>query len=244
MISIEDRNTGRIQASSPRGCCTFGSPKSDYRGQNGGRNLKQMTATASAAPTVREAGKQPILPASAGPRFRFSCHQTSPVHNAMESLITSKQRVSDHGEVFTGGREVNAMLDLVKQETERVDSRFLEPACGNGNFLAAILERKLSVVERRYSKSQLEYERNAVLAVASIYGIDKLEDNVTECRQRLFEVFDRLYTAQFKHTAKEECRESIKYILGRNIVHGDALTLLTMDRAPRKRWRRPRVARR
>jgi len=125
------------------------------------------------------------------------------------------------------------MLDLVKQETERVDSRFLEPACGNGNFLAAILERKLSVVERRYSKSQLEYERNAVLAVASIYGIDKLEDNVTECRQRLFEVFDRLYTAQFKHTAKEECRESIKYILGRNIVHGDALTLLTMDRAPR-----------
>ena len=151
----------------------------------------------------------------------------------MESQVISKQRVSDHGEVFTGKREVDAMLDLVKQETERIDSRFLEPACGNGKFLAEILERKLRVVERRYGKSQLEYERNAVLAVSSIYGIDKLEENVTECRQRLFEIFDRQYTARFKRTAKEECREYIKYILGRNIVHGDALTLLTVDRAPR-----------
>ena len=151
----------------------------------------------------------------------------------MESQVISKQRVTDHGEVFTGGREVNAMLDLVKQETERIESRFLEPACGNGNFLAEILERKLRVVERRYGKSQLEYERNAVLAVSSIYGIDKLEENVTECRQRLFEIFDRQYTARFKSTAKDECRESVKYILGRNIVHGDALTLLTVDKAPR-----------
>lgn len=125
------------------------------------------------------------------------------------------------------------MLDLIKQEAERIDSRVLEPACGNGNFLAAILERRLRVVERRYRKSQLEYERNAVLALSSLYGIDKLEDNVMECRQRLFEVFDRLYTAQFKHAATEECRETVKYILDRNIVHGDALTLQTVDQEPR-----------
>src|SRR5438034_7986697 len=111
----------------------------------------------------------------------------------MESQVISKKRVADHGEVLTGKREVNAMLDLVKQETERIESRFLEPACGNGNFLTKILERKLRVVELRYGNSQLEYERNAVLAVSSIYGIDKQEDNVTECRERLFEIFDRKY---------------------------------------------------
>jgi hypothetical protein len=147
----------------------------------------------------------------------------------MESQVISKQRVTDHGEVFTGKREVDAMLDLVKPETERIDSRFLEPACGNGNFLTAILERKLCVVESRYGDSQLEYERNAVLAVSSIYGIDKLEENVTECRQRLFEIFDQKYTARFKQTAKKECRESVKYIFERNIIHGDALSLKTVD---------------
>src|SRR5574344_1509672 len=95
------------------------------------------------------------------------------------SQIKSKQRVADHGEVFTNPREVNAMLDLVKQETERIDSRFLEPACGNGNFLAEILNRKLAVIADYYRKSkytQLEYERNAVMAVSSIYGIEILPD--------------------------------------------------------------------
>jgi type I restriction-modification system DNA methylase subunit len=96
--------------------------------------------------------------------------------------VVSKQRVADHGEVLTGKREVNAMLDLVKQETERIESRFLEPACGNGNFLTVILERKLAVVEKRYGKSQLDFERYAVLAVSSIYGIDILDDNVRQWR--------------------------------------------------------------
>ena len=121
------------------------------------------------------------------------------------------------------------MLDLVKQETERIESRFLEPACGDGNFLTEILERKLRGVESRYGKSQLEYERNAVLAVSSIYGIDILEDNVLKCRQRLFEIFNQKYGARFKAAAKDECRESVKYILERNIVHGDALSLKTVD---------------
>ena len=99
---------------------------------------------------------------------------TNNVDMSLEKQVVSKQRVTDHGEVLTGRREVDAMLDLVKQETERIESRFLEPACGTGNFLTEILERKLRVVEARYGKSQLEYERNAVLAVSSIYGIDIL----------------------------------------------------------------------
>lgn len=139
------------------------------------------------------------------------------------SQVKSKKRVTDHGEVFTNEREVNAMLDLVKHETERIDSRFLEPACGNGNFLAEVLRRKLIVVDQRYSKSQIEWERYAVIAVSSIYGVDILEDNAQECRERLFKIFDERYTALFKDKCKDECRQSIKFLFGRNILWGDAL---------------------
>ena len=150
----------------------------------------------------------------------------------MEKQVISKQRVTDHGEVFTNKREVNAMLDLVKQETERIDSRFLEPACGTGNFLAEILDRKLQVVESRYEKIQLEYERNAVLAVSSIYGIDILEDNVAECRNRLLEIFLNRYQAKFKSAVNPDCIRSIHYILQRNIIWGNALDLMTVGNAP------------
>lgn len=137
-----------------------------------------------------------------------------------EKQVISKKRVADHGEVLTGKREVNAMLDLVKQETERIDSRFLEPACGTGNFLTEVLTRKLRVVSARYGKSQLEYERNAVLAVSSLYGIDILEDNVAECRKRLFDIFDQAYIGLFKNTAKDECRNSVRFILRSEITTG------------------------
>lgn len=151
----------------------------------------------------------------------------------MEKQVVSKKRVTDHGEVYTGKREVNAMLDMVKQETERIESRFLEPACGTGNFLTEVLERKLRVVESRYGKSRLECERNAILAVSSIYGIDILNDNVVECRKRLFDIFDRRYTGLFKEAAKDECRNAVKYILERNIIWGDALDLKTVGENPR-----------
>lgn len=150
----------------------------------------------------------------------------------MENQVKSKKRVTDHGEVFTSEREVNAMLDLVKQETERIDSRFLEPACGTGNFLVEILRRKLSVVENRYKKNQIEYEHYAVIAFMSIYGVDLLEDNVKEARTRLFDIFNERYTALYKKNCKEECRKSIKFILKRNILRGDALTLKTNDNEP------------
>jgi hypothetical protein len=151
----------------------------------------------------------------------------------MNEQVVSKQRVADHGEVLTGRREVDAMLDLVKSETERIDSRFLEPACGTGNFLAAILERKLRVVETRYGKSQLEFERYAILAVSSVYGIDILEDNVHQCRQRLFGIFDLNYLRLFKGHSSDDCRESVRYILERNIIHGDALSLKTVGDNPK-----------
>jgi hypothetical protein len=142
---------------------------------------------------------------------------------AKKEQVKSKKRVADHGEVFTGEKEVNAMLDLVKQETERIDSRFLEPACGNGNFLAEVLRRKLKVVNERYSKNQVEWERYAVIAVSSIYGVDILEDNAEECRDRLFIIFEETYRSLFKEKIKDECLRSIKYLLNRNILWGDAL---------------------
>jgi len=137
--------------------------------------------------------------------------------------VKSKKRVADHGEVFTAEREVNAMLDLVKHETERIESRFLEPACGDGNFLAEILRRKLAVVCSRYAKSQTEWERYAVLAVSSIYGVEILEDNANECRQRLYRIFDENYARLFKNNIKSVCLRSVKFLLTRNILWGDAL---------------------
>lgn len=117
------------------------------------------------------------------------------------------------------------MLDLVKNETDRIESRFLEPACGDGNFLIEVLRRKLNVVESRYRKSQLEYERYAVIAVSSLYGVDILEDNVAHCRERLHDYFNECYTQIFKASCKDECRKSVKIILERNILWGDALTM-------------------
>lgn len=148
------------------------------------------------------------------------------------SQTKSKQRVADHGEVFTSEREVNAMLDLVKHETERIDSRFLEPACGNGNFLAEILRRKLNVVKRRYGKKPFDYERYAVIAVSSIYGVELLPDNTEECRQRMFEIFDREYTENCPKEANDETREAVRHILRHNILCGDALTMKTATGEP------------
>ncbi len=143
--------------------------------------------------------------------------------------VKSKQRVRDHGEVFTPDFIVNDMLDLVKNETERIDSRFLEPACGDGNFLAPILKKKLEVVEKKYKSSQIEFERNAVLAVSSIYGVELLYDNVLACINRLYTIVEDLYLKLYKNNCKDDFKKSIKFILNRNILHGDALSLKTAD---------------
>jgi hypothetical protein len=141
----------------------------------------------------------------------------------MSTQVKTKKRVTDHGEVYTNEREVKAMLDLVKSETERIESRFLEPACGNGNFLAEVLIRKLNVVDARYKKSQQEWERYSVLAVSSIYGVDILEDNAEECRERLFLIYKEKYSKNFGTKIKSECLDSVKFLFKRNILWGDAL---------------------
>lgn len=141
--------------------------------------------------------------------------------------IKSRQRVAERGEVFTAEREVNAMLDLVKQETERIDSRFLEPACGNGNFLVEILRRKLEVVRRQYQKQLGELELQTTIALSSIYGVDIMKDNVEECCQRLFGIVSRWYqdVHPLQKTPAEKLSAAWSYLLHRNILWGDALTL-------------------
>lgn len=151
---------------------------------------------------------------------------------AGQKQIKSKERVSQHGEVFTAEREVNAMLDLVAQETERIESRFLEPACGDGNFLIEILRRKLAVCRRRVEAkqyTQLQYERNVVLAVSSIYGIELLQDNAEACRKRLFRYFCEQYEELFGDKCKQQCRDAVEYLLQKNIIMGDALTYKRVD---------------
>lgn len=143
-----------------------------------------------------------------------------------ERQIKSRERVAERGEVFTAEREVNAMLDLVKQETERIDSRFLEPACGTGNFLVEILRRKLEVVYRQYQRQVSQVQLQSVIAVSNIYGIDIMMDNVVECRQRLLNILCEWYPqAMPGEEVPEELQKVWKYLLERNILWGDALTL-------------------
>lgn len=148
------------------------------------------------------------------------------------SQVKSKERVANHGEVFTNKREVNAMLDMVKQETERIDSRFLEPACGDGNFLAEILRRKLAVVKQRYGKSVSEYEKYCFVAVGSIYGVELLQDNAEDCRNRLFGIVENEYMRVCKKKPNPRFLPVIRYIIDCNILCGDALTLLQDDGEP------------
>ncbi len=140
-----------------------------------------------------------------------------------KSQVKSKKRVADHGEVFTNEREVKAMLDLVKIESERIESRFLEPAMGDGNFLSEVLNRKLNSVDEKYKSVQNEWERYGIIAISSIYGVDILEDNAIECRKRLFNIFNSRYFAHFKEKCLDDCKRSVLFLLESNILWGDAL---------------------
>ena len=147
----------------------------------------------------------------------------------MSAQIKSKKRVADHGEVYTNAREVKAMCDLVRDECERIESRFLEPACGNGNFLAEILARKLAVVTKLYGKSAADWEKYSFIALSSLYGVELLQDNTEECRERLFEQWNAEYEIVCKSACNDEMREVIRFILSRNILCGNALTLKQVD---------------
>lgn len=143
-------------------------------------------------------------------------------------LVRSKKRVADHGEVFTPSWMVEAMLDLVKGETERIDSRFLEPACGSGNFLAQILRRKLAAVELKFGKSDFEKRHYALLSLMCIYGIELLADNIAECRANMLEILaDYLNVAE-----SDDLYRAASYVLSQNLVNGDALTMRAHDGQP------------
>ena len=144
------------------------------------------------------------------------------------SLIKSRKRVADHGEVFTPAWMVDAMLDLVKDESERIDSRFLEPACGSGNFLVRVLQRKLAAVELKYGKSDFERRHYALLALMCIYGIELLADNIVECRANVLEIL----SDYLKIDESDDLYQAAFYILSRNLVHGDALTMRGSDGQP------------
>jgi type I restriction-modification system DNA methylase subunit len=144
------------------------------------------------------------------------------------NLVKSKQRVANHGEVFTPAWMVEAMLDLVKDETERIDSRFLEPACGSGNFLVQVLRRKLAAVELKFGKSDFEKRHYALLALMCIYGIELLPDNIAECRANALEIL-----AEYLNLDElNDFYRAASYVLSQNLVHGDALTMRTHSGQP------------
>ncbi|MDC1383439.1 SAM-dependent DNA methyltransferase [Candidatus Puniceispirillum sp.] len=144
-------------------------------------------------------------------------------------MIKSKERKADFGEVFTSEREVKAMLDLVEGETCRIESRFLEPACGDGNFLIEVLRRKLEVVKKRYCDSNLEFQVASFQVIASLYGVDILLDNVETCRERLLNFYENFYESTLKQPICEKLKISLAYVLGKNIIQGDAISLRTSD---------------
>jgi hypothetical protein len=144
------------------------------------------------------------------------------------SLIKSKKRVADHGEVFTPSWLVERMLDLVKGESERIDSRFLEPACGSGNFLIPILARKLDTVELKYGRAQFEKRIYGLVALASCYGIELLADNIAECRANMLALFSDYMVV----TPDDDAWHAASHILSLNLIHGDALSMLAADGGP------------
>lgn len=143
-------------------------------------------------------------------------------------LIRSKKRVADHGEVFTPPWLVEKMLDLVKGETERIDARYLEPACGSGNFLVPVLRRKLAAVELKFGRSEFEKRNFALFSLMCCYGIELLLDNIAECRANMLDVFA-------KYLQLDEMNDFYRagtYVLSVNLVHGDAMTMRDQDGHP------------
>ena len=130
----------------------------------------------------------------------------------INTQVKSRERVAAYGEVFTRHEEVSDMCDLVKEECKNYKSTFLEPACGDGNFLAEILTRKLDALE-----NDSDFHRKSLIALASLYGIDILPDNVTACRTRLYDLWDK--RRNFDAALRTRARE----IVNANIVEGDTL---------------------
>ncbi|WP_430419347.1 N-6 DNA methylase [Phenylobacterium sp.] len=181
-------------------------------------------ASACESPCVEGASPTDALNSSSSPAIQPARMTT----DEASRLIKSKQRVADHGEVFTPPWLVEKMLDLVKAESERIDSRFLEPACGSGNFLMPVLQRKLAAVERAYGKSAFDRQHRALQALTCIYGIELLADNIAECRANMLEVF----AAYLGLEEGDELYRAASHVLSLNLIHGDAMTMRAADGTP------------
>lgn len=160
----------------------------------------------------------------------------------LNSQIVSRERVASHGEVYTNAREVNAMLDLIPENACTHTARYLEPSCGTGNFMAEILARKLTTLDALYlkaasgkirktplKKNQTDYEANLVAVAGSLYGIELLADNVAFCRDRLLNQLWTHYVSHFPLSLQPKLLDVLRFVLGKNIVHGDALAFTRKD---------------
>lgn len=148
-----------------------------------------------------------------------------------EKIIKSKQRTINFGEVFTSREIINSMINILDKKAISIESRFLEPACGDGNFLTEIFDIKMQIVIDKYKKNQNEFEQYSILALSSLYGIDIQEDNILECKKRLMDKFNQIYVGLFKENIKKKCLNSAYYVLGHNMINGDALSLKRIDRS-------------
>jgi hypothetical protein len=188
------------------------------------------------APTAADGKLAPVVSAKAchpwtASRARSPSRKRLPMSKPQAqaaSLIKSKKRVADHGEVFTPPWLVEKMLDLVKGESERIDSRFLEPACGSGNFLVPILQRKLAAVELKYGRSEFEKRQYALYALSCLYGIELLADNIAECRANMLDVFASYLGLE----PSDDLYRAASHILSANLIHGDAMTMKAADGSP------------
>lgn len=147
----------------------------------------------------------------------------------VQQQVKSRERVRDHGEVFTAEREVKAMLDLVKEECENIDATFLEPACGDGNFLDEILRRKLAVCQRKYGRNAADFEKFSFLACTTLYGVDILADNVHRCRARLFATWESAFQSANRSDFHDRVACAVRFVFERNILLGNALSMKCVD---------------
>ena len=95
--------------------------------------------------------------------------------------------------------------------------------------MSVILQRKLTIVTKKYKRSAYDWERNSLLALGSVYGVDIMLDNVLACQDRLFEIWNKEYKKVCKKECNDETREAAWFVLRLNIVCGNALTLLCCD---------------
>lgn len=162
---------------------------------------------------------------------------SSSLESDNEKIIKSKQRVQNHGEVFTPKRIVKEILNMpnIREACQNPTSTFLEPAAGEGVFLVQVLNRKLKMVAKNYSEDITRFENYSLLALSTLYGVELLEDNAQKCVMNMYQVYYDAYLRQVsEHSSKVKNRvlDSAKLIISKNIAQGNFLTKLSVTGNP------------